>query len=107
MCDGRINLSGAYISMPQQLAYRFDGYALRQGDGRGERVAGRMECNLLHNAYFGHDLVEAGVAPAVAGKLEDALVTGHGPVFEQNVVRYLEQPDIDFGTRFAARRTDP
>ncbi len=54
--------------MSQQLADRLNSYALRQGDRRGEGMAGRMECNLLHNAYFGHDFVETGIAPAVARK---------------------------------------
>lgn len=93
--------------MSQQLADRLDSYALRQGDRRGEGMAGRMECNLFHNAYFGHDFVETGIAPAVARKVEDPLGPGHRPVLEQNVVRHFEQPDVYFGTRFAARRTDP
>lgn len=53
-----------------------------------------MECNLLHNAYFGHDFVETGIAPAVARKGENPLVAGHRPMFEQDVVRHFEQPDI-------------
>ena len=48
MRDGGINLRGAYVSMSQQLADRLNSYALRQGDRRGEGMAGRMECNLLH-----------------------------------------------------------
>ena len=51
--------------------------------------------------------VETGIAPAVARKVEDSLGPGHRPVLEQNVVRHFEQPDVYFGTRFAARRTDP
>ena len=107
MRDGGINLRGAYVSMSQQLADRLNSYALRQGDRRGESMAGRMECNLLHNAYFGHDFVETGIAPAVARKGENPLVAGHRPMFEQDVVRHFEQPDIHLGTRLAACRTDP
>lgn len=66
-----------------------------------------VECNLLHNAYFGHDFVETGIAPAVARKGENPLVAGHRPMFEQDVVRHFEQPDIHLGTRLAACRTDP
>ena len=42
MRNGGINLRSSYVSMSQQLADRLDSYALRQGDRRGEGMAGEM-----------------------------------------------------------------
>ena len=47
MRDGGINLRGAYVSMSQQLADRLNSYALRQGDRRGEGMAGDVETDRL------------------------------------------------------------
>ena len=46
MRNGGINLRSSYVSMSQQLADRLDSYALRQGDRRGEGMAGHMDCRI-------------------------------------------------------------
>ena len=60
--------------MPEQLADGFDGHPLRQGDGRSERMARRMECNAPSDVRTVDDTLQAGIAPSVARQLEKTFV---------------------------------
>ena len=46
----RIDLRRAYILMSKQFTDGFDGYSLRKGDCRGERMPRKVERELLFNA---------------------------------------------------------
>ena len=103
----RIDLRRAYILMSKQFTDGFDGYSLRKGDCRGERMPGRMERDLFRNPRFGDNLVEAFIAPPVARKVEYPSGARCGHVFQQDIVGHGKQPYIDLRPRFAAGRVDP
>ena len=71
----RIDLRRAYILMSKQFTDGFDGYSLRKGDCRGERMPEAMERDLFLDTRLGDDLVEAFIAPPVAR--EACISTGY------------------------------
>ena len=51
----RIDLRRAYILMSKQFTDGFDGYSLRKGDCRGERMPGHMKRDvLIYSRLLGH-----------------------------------------------------
>ena len=103
----RIDLRRAYILMSKQFTDGFDGYSLRKGDCRGERMPGRMERDLFLDTRLGDDLVEAFIAPPVAREFEYASGTRCGHIIQKDIVGHGKQPYIDLRPRFAAGRVDP
>ena len=107
MGDGRINLRGAYVFMPQQFADGLDRHSLRKRDRRGEGVACRMERDVPWNARQGHNAFETDVAPAVARQAEYPCISLYWFVFQQNGVRNREDTHVDRRPGLAAGRVDP
>ncbi len=105
--DGRIDLGRADVLMSQQFADRLDGHALGKGEGRGERVARRMERDASSDVRMLDDPLQTGIAPTVARQVENPLAAGRRAVTQQDRMRNGEQADIDFGARFAPFRADP
>ena len=78
--------------MSKQFTDGFDGYSLRKGDCRGERMPGEVERDLFLDTRLSNDLVEAFIAPPVAREFEYASGTRCGHIFQKdNPVKQLNK----------------
>lgn len=95
MGECRIDLCGAYVFVPEQLADRLDCHPLRQRDGGGEGVPGAMERDVARDARLLQNDLQAGIAPSVCGQVENPAVFRDRQMTGQNRFRNRKQAHAD------------
>ena len=102
-----VDLRRADTRMAEHLRDHLDRDTLREGQRRGEGVAGRMEGDRLLDLGTAHQVGQAAVAPAVARQRKDRPIGKVGGVFAQDGERKVEEAHLDGLSRLVTCRLDP
>lgn len=105
--DRGVDLRGTNRGVAEQLRDRLDGHAVREGQCRGEGVAGTVKRNALIDPAELHQLRQTTIAPAVARQGKDHALMILWRVLIQNCPCHIEQTYLHLRTGLVAHGLDP